>query len=148
MREFRAGQNPLAPFSEVPPRVFETERLRLRALTLADLSLMFEIYTGDPLATKYMAWPRATAPEDGHPFLQLIDSSFSGVPVGVAQFAWLIQLKTTGEFLGSCGIGADQDMSARWGIYPQSEILGPRIRGGGFYRGGGLGARTARCSSY
>jgi RimJ/RimL family protein N-acetyltransferase len=88
---------------------------------------MFEVYTGDPLATKYMAWPRVTTPEDGRPFVELIDSSFSGVPVGAAQFAWLIQLKTTGEFLGSCGIGADQDMSAGGGY-----ILHPRFWGQGY----------------
>jgi len=127
MRKLPANQNALAPFSEVPPSIFETERLRLRALTLADLDLIFETYTGDPIATNYMAWPRYTRPEDGRPFLEGVEASFSGAPIGTAQFSWLISLKTTGEAIGGCGIGTDSEMTAGGGY-----ILNPRFWGTGY----------------
>lgn len=122
MREVTTNPNPLVPFSEVPPRIFETERLRLRALTLDDLTLIFETYTGNPVATTYMAWPRAITPEDGRPFLQGIAASFSGTPIASAQFSWAIYLKATGECIGGCGIGADSESVAGGGY-----ILNPRF---------------------
>ena len=100
MREVLSKHHTLTPFSEVPPRIFETERLRLRALTIADLDLIFETYTGDPIATNYMAWPRYARPEDGRPFLDEVEASFSGTPIGTAPFSWLISFKTTGEAIG------------------------------------------------
>jgi len=127
MRKLPANQNALAPFSEVPPSIFETERLRLRALTLADLDLIFETYTGDPIATNYMAWPRYTRPEDGRPFLEAVEASFSGAPIGTAQFSWLISLRTTGEAIGGCGIGTDSETSVGGGY-----ILNPRLWGKGY----------------
>ncbi|MEY4668342.1 MAG: hypothetical protein RL518_1041 [Pseudomonadota bacterium] len=122
-----SGQNSLAPFSEIPPRVFETERLRLRALTLADLALIFETYTGDVIATKYMAWPRVLAPEEGRPFVEMVVASFAGTPTGSAQFSWLIQLKGSGRYIGGCGIGADSPTSVGGGY-----ILNPRYWGQGY----------------
>jgi len=122
MTAARSNPNPLAPFSELPPRVFETERLRLRALILEDLTLIFKTYTGDPIATKYMAWPRAKTPEDGRPFLISVANSFSGKPVASAQFSWAIHLKATGECIGGCGIGADSEFVAGGGY-----ILNPRF---------------------
>jgi ribosomal-protein-alanine N-acetyltransferase len=98
------AQSPLYPFTEVPPRTFETERLRLRAAGTSDLDIVFKVYTGDPIATKYMFWPRSIAPEDGQPFLELVDASFAGRSNGSISFSWLIQLKETGEFIGGCGI--------------------------------------------
>jgi RimJ/RimL family protein N-acetyltransferase len=127
MRAGLTNLNPLAPFSEVPPRIFETECLRLRALTLDDLTLIFETYTGDPVATTYMAWPRAITPEDGRPFLQGIAASFSGTPIASAQFSWAIYLKATGECIGGCGIGADSESVAGGGY-----ILNPRFWGQGY----------------
>lgn len=119
--------NLLRPFSEVPPHTFETERLRLRALTLLDLTLVFDLYTGDPVATKYMAWPRVTTPEEGRPFVEIVDSSFSGRPVAHADFVWLVQLKATREFIGSCGIGFHSETTAGGGY-----ILNPNFWGKGY----------------
>lgn len=126
MRKVLSNHKVLAPFSEVPPRLFETERLILRALTIADLDLIFETYAGDPLATRHMAWPRYTKPEDGRPFLEGVEASFSGAPIGTVQFSWLISLRTTGEAIGGCGIGTDSETSAGGGY-----ILNPRLWGKG-----------------
>lgn len=118
----RSNPNPLAPFSEVPPLAFETERLRLRALTLDDLTLIFESYAGDHVATRYMAWPCWAAPEDGRGFATAIGDSFSGTPSGPAPFSWTIYLKATGECIGGCGIDANSETVAGGGY-----ILNPRF---------------------
>jgi [ribosomal protein S5]-alanine N-acetyltransferase len=122
MGDLRANKNPLSPFSEVPPLTFETERLRLRAATPSDLTLIFDLYAGDPVATKYMAWHRWASPEEGLSFFEMVDSSFKGTPVSQPNFSWLIQLKSTGEFIGGCGIGATTETSVDGGY-----ILTPRF---------------------
>ena len=127
MSENTANIHSLAPFSEVAPRVIETERLRLRAATTEDLVLLFETYSGDVVATRYMAWPRVATPEAGRPFVELVEASFSGAPLGLAQFAWLIQLKGTEEFIGGCGIGARSETSAEGGY-----ILNPKFWSKGY----------------
>jgi len=127
MRENIFTHTSLAPFSEVAPQSFETERLRLRAPTVADLDLIFETYAGNPIATKYMAWPTYTKPEDGRPFWEMVDASFCGTPISSAQFCWLIALKATGETIGGCGIGTESETSAGGGY-----ILNPRFWGNGY----------------
>jgi hypothetical protein len=102
MREIPANHHPLVPFSQALPRIFEPERPRLRPLTSANLALIFETYTGEPLATKRMAWLRYAKPDDV-PFLEAVDVSFSGTPTDPAQFCWLVTLKTNGEANGGCG---------------------------------------------
>jgi ribosomal-protein-alanine N-acetyltransferase len=119
--------NPLFPFGEVAPTTFETARLRLRAATVADLGLIFDLYGGDPIATKYMAWPRATTPEDARPFWEMVDASFRSHPKGAVQFAWLLQLKQTGEYIGSCGIGSQAGTTVGGGY-----ILNPAFWGQGY----------------
>lgn len=127
MTHQRANKNPLSPFSEIAPLTFETERLRLRAVTPSDFTLIFNLYTGDPVATKYMAWPRISTPQEGLPFLEMVDSSFRGSPVSQAYFSWLIQLKSTGEFIGGCGIDASTETTADGGY-----ILNPKFWGHGY----------------
>lgn len=118
---------PLYPFSEVPPRTLETARLRLRAVSLSDLRLIFDLYASDPLATKYMAWPRSQTPDDSRGFWEMVDASFTGKPMGGVEFVWLIQLKETGEYLGSCGIGTLGGSSVGGGY-----ILNPAFWGKGY----------------
>lgn len=117
----------LFPFGEVPPLTFETARLRLRAATISDLQLIFELYGGDLQATKYMAWPRAQTPEDSRGFWEMVDASFTGKPIGGVEFVWLIQLKETGEYVGSCGIGSHSGTSVGGGY-----ILNPAFWGKGY----------------
>ena len=118
---------PLSPFSEIAPRTFETSRLRLRAASLGDLQLVFDIYAGDPVATRYMAWPRAETPESARSFWELVDASFRGHPTGGVEFVWLIQLKETGAYIGSCGIGRHSDRGLAGGY-----ILNPAFWGKGY----------------
>ena len=120
-------KNPLYPFNEIPPLSFETEGLRLRAASSSDLQLVFEVYTNDPVATKYMFWPRSLRPEDGRAFLEVVDTSFAGRSNGALQFSWLIQLKETGECIGACGIGTRREAAVSGGY-----ILNPAFWGKGY----------------
>ena len=121
------SSSPLFPFGEVPPRTFHTERLRLRAASISDLQLIFELYAGNFAATKYMAWPRAQTPDDSQDFWEMVDASFSGKPIGGVEFVWLIQLKETNDYIGSCGIGAHAGTSVGGGY-----ILNPAFWGKGY----------------
>lgn len=117
---------PYHPFSEIPPRVFETERLRLRAIEPSDRKLIFELYTGDPIASKYMSFPCAKKETDGDPFLRQVQASFTGSPTDAVFFSWLIQLKDTGEYVGSCGMDPHDGETVGGGY-----ILNPRFWGRG-----------------
>ena len=117
----------LFPFQEVPPTTFETGRLRLRAATISDLQLIFDLYAGDPVATKYMAWPCAQTPDDSRDFWEMVEASFAGRPTGSVEFVWLIQLKDTREYIGSCGIGTLSGASVGGGY-----ILNPAFWGKGY----------------
>ncbi len=117
----------IAPFNEVAPLTFETERLRLRAAELSDLTMLFHVYTGDPVATKYMAWPRANVPDDCRSFFEGVVASFAGKPTAGVEFVWVIQLKETGEYIGSCGIGTQTGATIGGGY-----ILSPAFWGKGY----------------
>jgi RimJ/RimL family protein N-acetyltransferase len=117
----------LYPFREVPPRIFDTERLHLRAAGISDLELVFKVYTSNPIATKYMFWPRSRVPQDGGSFLEFVDASFAGKPSEVLVFSWLIQIKATGECIGGCGIGRKSGATVDGGY-----ILNPAFWGKGY----------------
>jgi len=121
------NSNPLFPFREVAPRIFETPRLALRAVSLGDLQLIFDVYAGDPVATRYMAWPRAETPESARPFWEMVEASFRGDPRGGVEFVWLIRLKATGGYIGSCGIGTHSGRGLAGGY-----ILNPAFWGKGY----------------
>jgi ribosomal-protein-alanine N-acetyltransferase len=96
-------------------------------LGLADLERIYEVFTSDPVATKYMAFPRATSPEDGRAFLEHVESSFAGRSNGSLEFAWLIQIKERGEFIGNCGMGTHIGATVGGGY-----ILNPAFWGKGY----------------
>jgi RimJ/RimL family protein N-acetyltransferase len=107
-----------APFSQVPPLHFETKRLILRANQLEDLDLVFKVYAGDVVATKYMAWPRYSSPSDGVDFTTKVVNSFASKPEGGASYHWLVFRKEDGECIGGCGVGRDQGDSVSGGYIP------------------------------
>lgn len=95
----------IAPLSIIPPREFLTERLRLRAVEISDAPLIFNLYAKDPTATKYMSFKCTGKIEDTQPFLTQAALSFAGQPSSIKHFAWLIQIKDSSEYIGSCGLG-------------------------------------------
>jgi ribosomal-protein-alanine N-acetyltransferase len=91
------------------------------------MTLVFNLTAGDPVATKYMAWPRAKVPEDLRGFFTSVEASFAGRPLNRGDFAWIIQIKESGEYIGHCGIGYDTDTSVGGGY-----ILNPAFWGKGY----------------
>lgn len=94
----------IAPLSTIPPREFSTERLRLRAVEISDAPLIFNLYAKDPTATKYMSFKCTGKIEDTASFLTQVALSFAGQPSSIKSFAWLIQIKDSAEYIGSCGL--------------------------------------------
>ncbi len=95
----------IAPLSRIPPREFLTERLRLRAVEISDAPLIFNLYAKDPTATKYMSFKCTGKIEDTEYFVTQAALYFAGQPSSIKDFAWLIQIKDSSEYIGSCGLG-------------------------------------------
>lgn len=95
----------LAPLCCLPPRLFETPRLRLRAIEAGDSKLVFDLYASDPIATKYMSFKCTGQIEDTQNFVESAARYFLGQESPVKQFVWLIELKAAGEALGTAGLG-------------------------------------------
>lgn len=116
-----------APLTELPPPTFETQRLTLRALQKGDHDLMFRVYAGDPMATRYMSFPCASSSEEALPFLEGVIANFAGQESAHKQFAWLIFRKDTGACIGSVGLGVNTPTEMGGGY-----ILSPSAWGAGF----------------
>jgi ribosomal-protein-alanine N-acetyltransferase len=119
--------NSYLPFTTIPAVQLETERLSLTALTLSHKELIFETYSNCEIATRYIAWPRSLSPEDGVPFLTLVENSFKGAEVSNPEFSWLIQQKSDGVCIGGCGLGKLTEDSLIGGY-----ILAPSYWGKGY----------------
>ena len=78
-----------------PPRQLKTARTMLRPVTRDDAMAIFNGYASSPTATRYMVWPRSSAPDPG----SVAERSEQGWATGSA-FPWAVILQATGEFLG------------------------------------------------
>ena len=81
-----------------PERV-ETARLVLRRPQEGDAEAIFSGWANDPVATRYMAWPRHRSIEDAHAFLEFSHSEWDRWPGG----PYVAELQATGELIGGCG---------------------------------------------
>lgn len=77
--------------------IFETERLLLRQMTLADIDNLQKILA-DPIAMHY--YPKTLNVEETQDWLERILKSYEKYGVGL----WACHLKSTGEFVGQCGL--------------------------------------------
>lgn len=94
------------PLTQVPPLIVETERLMLRAITSGDGQLLFDLYAKDVIASKYMSFKVTGRVDESEAFAQSVGRFFKGdVDAPIRQFAWLIQEKSSGRFVGSAGFG-------------------------------------------
>ena len=91
-----------APLTELPPRILETQRLTLRALQIGDNELMFKVYAGNSVATKYMSFPCASSSQESLPFLQGVVANFGG------------RKALTKSSLGSSFVRTLESASVRW----------------------------------
>lgn len=83
---------------KAPPRI-ETERLVLRRPVAADARDVFERFASDPVATRYMIWPRHRALRETERFLELADDAWMRWPAG----PYLIARREGGQVIGSTG---------------------------------------------
>ena len=115
------------PLDAPPPRVFETERLRLRAYQPGDAKIAFETYAGDKETTKYMSFKCPSRAEDLESFVSQVVDFFDGKASMSRHFAWLVSLKSTAEYIGSVGFGPSGDFRLSGGY-----ILGRQYWGKGY----------------
>lgn len=95
-----------APLTSLPPITIETERLVLRAVGAGDGQLLFDLYANDPVTSKYMSFKVTGRVDESEFFARSVGDFFKGkTDVPIRQFAWVIQEKSSGEFIGSAGFG-------------------------------------------
>jgi len=115
----------LPPVPSIP--ILETARLRLRAHTLADFSAYCSLWA-DPLVVKYIGG-KPNTPEEVWSRLLRNAGHWSLLGFG----SWLIEEKSTGEFIGESGLfdyhrGIDPPLTS-----PEiSWILAPAAHGKGY----------------
>jgi len=83
----------------------ETKRLILRRITADDAPAMYQNWASDPDVTRYLVWPTHAS----------VEVTSGVVADWVAQYAkqnfyqWVIELKDTGEIIGTIGAVAQND---------------------------------------
>jgi ribosomal-protein-alanine N-acetyltransferase len=117
----------LTPLTAIPSREFETARLRFRALQHGDGQLLFDLYANDVNICRYMSFKVDGKVETSEGFVRLVVDSFAGRHNGKAMFSWLLQLKETGEYIGSAGFEASDETKVTGGY-----ILNPKFWGVGY----------------
>lgn len=77
--------------------VLETERLRLRPLKLTDVQNLMKIFS-DPIAMEH--YPGTKSEQEAKEWIEWNHSNYHSFNVGL----WAVELRSTGEFIGQCGI--------------------------------------------
>lgn len=80
--------------------VLETERLKLRPLSVKDSEAIFQNWTSDPQVAKYMIWNLHQSPDETRQWLQMEEDAY----FTTTNYTWAFILKETGEIIGSGGI--------------------------------------------
>jgi ribosomal-protein-alanine N-acetyltransferase len=84
------------PFYDLP--ILETERIRLRRLSLDDAADVYE-YAQDPEVSRYLTWEPSKSVDDSRAFLETVVEAYrQGKPAD-----WGIEHKTDGRLIGTCG---------------------------------------------
>jgi [ribosomal protein S5]-alanine N-acetyltransferase len=79
-----------------PPKILQTERLRLRKPKLADAEVIFREYASDPEVTRYVSWRAHQNTAETREFLR---GCLSAWDVGKA-FQWVIERKEDRQLIG------------------------------------------------
>jgi len=85
--------------------ILETERIILRPLELSFADDMFNNWTSDPEATKYMMFNTQTSVEETKDFVRMVEAEHAGGN----SYNWGFFLKETGEIFGSGGIDYSEE---------------------------------------
>lgn len=119
--------NHFSPLQGAPPIRFETPRLILRAVTPSDPEIIYRVYASDPETCRYMSF-KAGEFEGTKGFVSGAVAYRQGEPSAIRHFVWLLELKLTGEIIGSSGFGPVPRPAALAGGY----ILGRSHWGKGY----------------
>ena len=108
-------------FNFTPFPILTTERLILRRPVSNDLPEFFKMRT-DEQVMKYVGRPRPHSPEELKPLFEKMETGINEN----TDIAWVIALKSTGEFLGSIGFWRNDPENFRGeiGYMLQSEYFG------------------------
>jgi len=95
--------------------IIETERLKLRPLTLADAETAYYGWTGDPEVAEYVSWLPHLSIDDTIEWLKEIEwrQDPEGNIIPSENYIWGFVLKETGELIGSGGLIWEED----WQLY-------------------------------
>lgn len=106
----------IAPLTSIPPRVVESDRLALRAISEGDGQRLFDLYANDVVASRYMSFKVTGRVDESEAFARSVGDFFNGkTDVPIRQFSWLIQEKSSGELIGSAGFGPLNDTTLSGG---------------------------------
>jgi ribosomal-protein-alanine N-acetyltransferase len=81
-------------------KTIETERLILRRFELSDADDMYKNWASDKEVTKFLTWPTHTDVEISRKVLNIWIKDYSDDK----NYQWCIELKSTGEAIGSIGV--------------------------------------------
>ena len=73
----------IRPLTQLPPKEFLTQRLRLRAIQPGESKLIFDLYGSDPVATKYMSFKSAQTVEDISRYIEPAARYFQGMQTAI-----------------------------------------------------------------
>ena len=90
------------------PTTVETARLRLQQPRLSDAAAIFERYSSDTAATRFLSWPRHRSVRDTEAFLQYSAQEWDRWPAG----PYLIWSLADNQLLGSTGFAFEDPQHA------------------------------------
>jgi ribosomal-protein-alanine N-acetyltransferase len=97
-----------------------TERLVLRRPALQDSEAIFLRYASDREVTRYLSWPRHRSVQDSRDFVEFSDACWEQWDTG----PYLIELRSTGQLIGSTGIALESARRATTGYVLAKDAWG------------------------
>lgn len=85
--------------------ILETERMRLRPLTVADACEVYERWTSDDRVSKYVRWCTHTSVKDTIEWLKMVEDD----SMSEKDYQWDFTLKDSGYLFGSGGISYNEE---------------------------------------
>jgi len=83
----------------------ETERIILRRITIDDAPAMFQNWANDPEVTKFLTWP----PHGNVEVTRSVISDWISEYAKPSFYQWVMELKATGEIIGTIGVVQQND---------------------------------------
>lgn len=84
----------------------ETQRLVLRRFERGDTQNMYNNWAGDGEVTKFLVWPAHKSADVSKEYIEFVIENYDKDP---AYYEWGIELKETGQVIGSIGVVSRND---------------------------------------